>query len=293
MTPVVSVIIPFYSHKEWLQEALDSVFNQTFLEFEVILVDDGSKEDVNDLLFLYKGRVNYYKQMNQGPGAARNLGISKAKGKYIAFEDSDDIWEPTKLEKQVAFMESRGLLWSHTGFKYWWPEQNKEKVVNVSREYGNIYLQRHISVKMATPCVIINREFLLTHKLSFPEQLRNGEDGALWMELSKLAPVGLVQEPLAKIRIRGGNSYTHAIERFRLNSDFYETLKKSKENLPKGILWIKYIYYTYAKMLPGKITPIKEFIAKCLWLLPYTIERVYIRKLVHMSNKDERFIIRY
>lgn len=292
MTPKVSVIIPFYSHKGWLEESLESVFNQTFDDFEVILVNDGSKEDITDLINKYQGRVLYFEQENQGPAAARNFGISKASGKYIAFEDSDDIWHPSKLEKQIAFMEERNLLWSHTGFNYWWPETGKESPIDVSLVYGDIFFQRHISIKIATPCVVIDREFLIKEGLLFPVQLRNGEDSEMWGRIAKLQPLGLVQEPLVNIRMRGTNSYSHAIERFRIGAEAYVNLKNSKEKFPKGILMIKRIYYIYSKVFKGEITPVKEFIAKCLWTVPYAIERVYVKRLAKRSNKNEKYILR-
>jgi len=293
MQKKVSIIIPFYSGKEWLKKALESVFNQTFKDFEVILVNDGSKENISDILNQYDGRINYFEQVNQGPAAARNLGISKATGKYIAFEDSDDIWLPEKLEKQVEFMEYKGLTWSHTGFNYWWPESGNLRAIDVSNIYGDIYLQCYISIKIATPCVMINREFLMKENLCFPEDKRNGEDSDMWSSIAKLQPIGLVQEPLVNIRMRGTNSYSHAIERFKIGAEAYKKLKAGAKDIPKGIVRIKRIYYFYAKWFKGKVTPLKEFVAKCLWTLPYAIERVYVKKLIRMSNKDERFILRY
>ena len=288
----VSVIIPFYSGKEWLKEALESVFSQTFKDYEVILVNDGSKEDITDVLTQYEGRINYFEQENQGPASARNLGIKGATGKYIAFEDSDDIWLPEKLEKQVAFMEKLDLKWSHTGFNYWWPETGKLKSIDVSLEYGDIYYQRHIASKIATPCVMIDRGFLLNSGLRFPTEIRNGEDSELWTNIAKLHPIGLIQEPLTNVRMRGGNSYACAIDRFRLWAGTYKKLKENPDGLPKGVIRIKHIYYIYSKLFTGLSTPIKEFVAKCMWTIPYSIERVYVKKLAKMSNKEERYIVR-
>lgn len=293
MQKKVSVIIPFYSHKEWLAESLQSVFNQTFQDFEVILVNDGSKEDITDVIGQYGERILYFEQENQGPAAARNLGISKASGRYIAFEDSDDIWLLEKLEKQVAFMEERGLVWSHTGFNYWWPETGKLKTIDVSLEYGDIYFQRHVASKIATPCVMIDRAFLMESGLRFPTYIRNGEDSELWTNLAKHNPIGLIEEPLTNVRMRGGNSYACAIDRFRLWAGTYAKMKENPESLPKGIIRIKHIYYIYAKMFSGKVTPCKEFLAKCLWTIPYTIERVYVKLLARMSKKEEKYIVRY
>lgn len=290
--PKVSVIIPFYSHKEWLEESLNSVFTQTFQDFEVIIINDGSKEDISDILNKFEGKVIYLEQENKGPGAARNLGIRHANGKYIAFEDSDDIWLPEKLKMQVSFMEERDLVWSHTGFYYWWPDNDRLKNIKVDREYGDIHFQRYVTVKMATPCVMINKEYVFKDDFFFPEQYRNGEDGNLWNKIASKYPVGLIQTPLAKIRMRGTNSNTHAIERFRLEAEVYNRLKNNHADCPAGVIRIKHIYSFYSSFFKGEITPFKDFVAKCLWVLPYSIERVYVKYLAKISDKSEKYIIR-
>ena len=290
--PVVSVIIPFFRNREWLVEALESVFSQSFKDYEVILINDGSPEDISDIINKYNNIV-YRKQNNQGPAAARNLGISLAKGKYIAFEDSDDIWLPTKLEKQISFMEKTGAKWSHTGFYFWWPNSNRTIIADNCKDYGDIYLQRLVSVKMATPSVVIEKSLLDKEKLIFPVNIRNGEDGALYTQISKKYPVALVQEPLVKVRMRGSNSNTHAIERFRLNAHSYKVMKKHPEDYSSVIIFIKGIYYLYSKSFNGKETKLKEFLAKIFWFFPYTIERIYVRYLQNFTKKDGNLILRW
>lgn len=290
--PKVSIVIPFYSHKDWLIESLESVFSQTYHDYEVILVNDGSKEDLSDLLETYKDKIIYLEQENKGPGAARNLGMKYARGKYIAFEDADDLWLPNKLEIQIPFMEERNLIWSHTGFFNWWPETGHLQKVNVGKDYGDIYIQRLISVRTATPCIVIERKYLVDNCLMFPEDIRNGEDGAFYTSISQCCPIGLVLQPLAKVRIRGKNSNTHAIERFRLNATTYLRLKEKKGDIPNMVVNIKHIYYFFSKLFPGRITPIKEFFAKCLWFFPYVFERIYIRYLARTINKEEKYILR-
>lgn len=106
--PRVSVIIPTYDHGEFVVETLKSVFAQTFKEYEVIVVNDGSSDNTADLIKPYvdKGRLLYIEQENTGVAAARNTGLSKAQGDYIAFLDDDDVWPPDKLEWQVAVLDS-------------------------------------------------------------------------------------------------------------------------------------------------------------------------------------------
>src|SRR4051812_5349711 len=102
--PLVSVIIPAYNRKAMLCESIDSVLAQNCRDFELIVVDDGSTDGTADeLAARYGTRIRVLKQANRGVAAARNLGVSRSCGEYIAFLDSDDLWKPGKLTAQIAF----------------------------------------------------------------------------------------------------------------------------------------------------------------------------------------------
>lgn len=103
--PRVSIIIPTYNRAHMIVECLDSVLTQTYKDFEVIVVDDGSTDDTKKFINPYLDRIQYIKQENQGNAAARNTGIKEAKGEIIAFNDSDDLWLHDKLEKQVRYLD--------------------------------------------------------------------------------------------------------------------------------------------------------------------------------------------
>lgn len=106
--PLVSVVIPTYNRAAKICQAVESVLHQTYRNIEVIVVDDGSTDDTQARLQHYRDRIRVVCQENAGPGAARNHGINVARGNILAFQDSDDTWLPTKLEKQVALLESAG-----------------------------------------------------------------------------------------------------------------------------------------------------------------------------------------
>ena len=286
----VSVIIPFYSHLDWLYEAIESVLAQTYPIHEIILVNDGSSEDLSEFLEKYGTRIVYVYQENAGPAAARNRGICIASGDYIAFEDSDDLWLPTKIEKQVAFMEETSAMWSHTGFYYWRPLTDTLKQVNTSRDYGNIYLQRLVSTMIATPSVMLNRKIYDLGDFYFPEGIRNGEDDQLYTKIAKEFPIALIREPLVKVRMRGTNSQNHAIERFHLRYENYCSWKNEAVELPLMVHVIYTFYTIYAKIFRSSRTPLSDFIAKCCWTIPYVLERIYVRYLFCVLDKDSSYI---
>jgi glycosyltransferase involved in cell wall biosynthesis len=135
--PLVSIITPFFNTPpEFLQEAIQSVFAQTYSNWELILVDDGSTTPVSELAMSYSaqnpGRVFFYEHadhLNKGHSTARNLGIGYSKGRYIAFLDADDMWLPFKLEQQVAILESSpdvGMLYANTQYWFSWTNDPKD-----------------------------------------------------------------------------------------------------------------------------------------------------------------------
>lgn len=105
MMPLVSVVIPTYNCGEYIQLAIDSVLGQSFKDYEIIVIDDGSQDDTKKILSKYSEKIRYFFQSNCGPGRARNEAIKKSKGRYIAFLDADDQWKPFKLEMQILILE--------------------------------------------------------------------------------------------------------------------------------------------------------------------------------------------
>ncbi len=107
--PTVSIVIPAYNVAPYIGETLDSVFAQTFGDFEVIVINDGSpdSEDLERALARFIDRINYIKQENRGASAARNAGLHAARGEFIAFLDADDLWLPNYLDEQIKFIRGR------------------------------------------------------------------------------------------------------------------------------------------------------------------------------------------
>ena len=290
---LVSVIIPFYNGKEWLYDALESVFHQTYSNIEIILINDGSKEDIGDLIEHYKDKITYLYQKNQGVAVARNNGLKIAHGDYIAFLDSDDVWLPDKLEKQISFMEKIDAPWSHTGFYYWYPETEELRLIDNHLDYGDVRKRFYVSMKVATPSVVVKSSVLKEHpEIDFPKEFIKGQDTQFYRALANLYPLALIQEPLLKVRMRGTNSYKQAYERFKTNAMAYNRYKKSPHipHLAKYILG----YYKLGYILLGKRkTKGKERIASILWAFPYMTERIYGKYLMATRKKMENYILPY
>src|SRR3954471_2818785 len=105
--PLVSVVIPTYNRASLIAESLDSVFAQTYPRLEVIVIDDGSTDGTENAVAPYLDRIIYVRQKNQGLAGARNAGFAKASGEYIAWLDSDDLWNPEKTALQLAYLRKR------------------------------------------------------------------------------------------------------------------------------------------------------------------------------------------
>lgn len=286
----VSVIIPFYNGIEWLCEAVESVLAQTLENIEIIVVNDGSAEDVTAFLARYGNRIRYLHQPNSGVAAARNKGMAAAAGDYIAFLDSDDIWMHEKLEAQVRFMERTGVMWSHTGFWYWYPADGRLKVIDNSRDYGDISRKIWYSTRIATPGVMFSRHMLDLHpEFIFPVEFRKGQDTQLYRRIAKHYPIGLVKRPLVKVRMRADNSYRQVFTRFRLNASDFVARRKDRD-VPVCAKAIYSVYWLYSKLLGDKGCALKERVAMCLWALPYGLERVCARAAVLLRRDGGDYI---
>jgi glycosyltransferase involved in cell wall biosynthesis len=120
--PQVSVIIPTYNHRDYVLQTLEFVFAQTFDDFEIIVVNDGSPDDTADLLrpLAAAGKIRYFEQANVGQSGARNRGLAEARGEFIAMLDDDDIWPTDKLEWQVRFLREHPDVGAVAGDRFWW-----------------------------------------------------------------------------------------------------------------------------------------------------------------------------
>lgn len=241
--PLVSIIIPFFQNKEWLQQALESAQQQTYINVEIIVVDDGSIENITGILQKNKNII-YKKISNSGPGKARNTGISMSKGDYIAFLDSDDIWHPEKLEKQINFMVEHDFVWSHTAYELF-GENIDNKIVSLQKDVGMVFPRNIYSSKMATPCIVIKSDIIKKNNFFFAEDMRTGQDGFMWLQLSMKYSVGYLDKVLTSVRIRGTNSAQNSYSQVRSRAQLFQKIKDTyPEIVKKNInVFARYAFY--------------------------------------------------
>lgn len=197
----VSVVIPFRDRVTWTLEALNSAQQQSHPHVEIILVDDGSDEDVTPILQAASldARVRYIRQEAKGAAAARNTGIGQASGRYIAFLDSDDWWHPEKIARQLAFMEANAFVISHTDYMRRDDASGKEVLVETSYCGGKAYPRVIASCPIATPTVMIRSD--VARGWRFPDKVSVGEDIIAWLDILVDHDLGALPEPLATVRL--------------------------------------------------------------------------------------------
>jgi glycosyltransferase involved in cell wall biosynthesis len=203
---LISVVIPTYNRSDYLIEALNSVINQTYKNIEIIIVDDGSKDNtkevVNNYIELHKTRnIRYYYKENGGVATARNFGIHQSNGILIAFLDSDDLLKKEKLSKQVKLFDNPkvGLVHSHYSIMKEFGEIITNKTIKQNKLNGYMYNKMRISNLVGTSTVIVKKECINTVGL-FEGEYSPAEDYDLWLRISKEYEFGYLEESLAYYR---------------------------------------------------------------------------------------------
>jgi glycosyltransferase involved in cell wall biosynthesis len=205
MAPRVSVVIPAYNAAPFLRETLDSVMSQTCRDFEVVVVDDGSIDDTAGIAESYGARVRVIRTPNRGVARARNTGIEEAKGEFVAFLDSDDLWRPDKLARQLAVVgaESRFVYSDTVSFGI---EAMADLRMSDGKKIpsGDILGALVEDNFIATSTVLLDRRIALQAG-GFNADLAVGEDWYLWLQVARLTRGTFVPEPLVQYRVRRGS----------------------------------------------------------------------------------------
>lgn len=203
MDNLVSIIMPSYNTGRFLAETVNSVLAQTYSDWELIIVDDCSTDNTDAVLAGFDDpRIRYIKnERNSGAAVSRNRALREAKGRWIAFLDSDDLWEPEKLRKQIAFMENNGYRFSYTAYS---------EIDEESHPLGRVVTgpKRITKTGMFNYCwpgcltVMYDAEALGLLQI---EDIKKNNDYAMWLKLCRKANCWFLNETLAKYRKRSGS----------------------------------------------------------------------------------------
>ena len=210
--PIVSIVMPTFNRMEFLPATVESVFRQTLPTWELIIADDGSDQDTRTYLesLTRDERVRVLRLKHSGnPGIARNAGIAAARGNLLGFLDSDDLWVPTKLERQLAVLRANpACRWSYTAFVIidadgapLASERNRRWAPHCGRIFTQVV---RTSASIRLPSVVASTD-LVREAGGFDEAIDRSEDYDLWLRLALRSPICVVDEPLLLVRRHPSN----------------------------------------------------------------------------------------
>jgi glycosyltransferase involved in cell wall biosynthesis len=240
----ISVVIPFYNSMAYLPVTLESILKQTFTDFEVLIINDGSTDNILEWAKgITDSRIRVISQENKGLAGARNTGIANSNGEYIAFVDADDLWAPTKLEKQVRCLDENlevGLV--HTWMLF--IDEKGKSTGRVLQSYaeGNAWKQVVVKNVIACPSVMIRR--CCFEKVGVFEPGRNPvEDWDMWIRIAANYPLAVIKEPLAYYRqVPGSMSKNWQA----MEQGFKLTIEKAFASASQELMYLKNYSYSYA-----------------------------------------------
>jgi glycosyltransferase involved in cell wall biosynthesis len=235
--PLVSVIIPAFNAEKYISESISSVLSQTFQDFEILVVDDGSIDSTKEKTLKFSDqRIRYIYKENGGASSARNTGINNARGKYIALLDYDDLWLPEKLEKQLQKFSHEADL----GLVYCWVESinpdGETRFIAHPENEGWVYNDLFLDNFLHNGSVPLIKKECFEKAGYFDENLSNAQDWEMWFRIAKDYKFGVVRDILTKYRVRSDSlSKMHR----KLNKAFIKIMNKELKNAGKSIQKIK------------------------------------------------------
>jgi glycosyltransferase involved in cell wall biosynthesis len=236
--PLVSVIIPAYNAAPYITETIDSVFAQTYSNYEVIIVNDGSPDTdaLEGALAPYRHSAVYIKQANRGPGGARNAGILRARGEYVAFLDSDDTWLPYYLAQQMRVLEQDStldLVYSDA-LLFGDPASSGRTFMQNNPSRGPVTFESLLrwECHVITSCVVARRQTLINAGL-FDDRYHHAEDFDLWLRVAhRGGRITYQEQVLARYRKRPGTLSTAMTRMNRTRTEILRNAARTLDLLP-------------------------------------------------------------
>lgn len=248
MNELVSIIMPSYNTGQYISETVDSVLSQTYDNWELIIVDDCSVDNTDEIIapYLADHRITYIKNnVNSGAAITRNIALSRAKGRWIAFLDSDDLWHPKKLEKQIAFMEKNGYHFSYTRYDEI-DENSKFNGISVigPRKVTKRGMYNYCWLGCLT--VMYDADYVGVIQIV---DIKKNNDYAIWLKVCKKADCYFLDETLGKYRKRSGSISNHSY--VKLIKWHYKLFREAEEANPVYSLFCTFrnvIFGVYKKL---------------------------------------------
>ena len=263
---MISVIIPTYNRAHLLPRSLDSILSQSCLPNEIIVVDDGSNDDTSALMTSVYPEIVFIQQSNIGVSCARNVGIKRASGDWIAFLDSDDEWFPEKLEVQMnALYKNPELKICHTN-EIWIRNGTRVNPKKKHEKFGGWIFQKCLPLCCISPSSVIIHKSIFNEIGLFDDSLLVCEDYDLWLRITARNPVLYIEKPL--LRKYGGHNDQLSrkywgMDRFRIKSlekiIYSKELSESDENAAKKMLTEKIHILIQGAKKRGNIMEVRKF----------------------------------
>ncbi|MBD1863682.1 MULTISPECIES: glycosyltransferase [Trichocoleus] len=234
--PLISVVIPAYNAEKTIKATIGSVLSQTFLDFELIVINDGSLDTTADIVSnIQDSRIKLISQPNSGPQKSRNRGICEAQGEYLAFLDADDLWTPEKLEAQLKSLRANPDAAVAYSWTNWIDETGQflRRGAYISAT-GNVYEKLLLIdfVESGSNPLVLRRA--LDHVGYFDESLVGGQDWDMWLRLAACYPFTVVTSPQILYRkYPNSNSWSNNVERQELG--FQRVIEKALAQAPEAI----------------------------------------------------------
>ena len=218
--PLVSVIMPTYNRAWTLKDAVDSVLLQDYPNIELVVIDDGSEDNTQELLETYKNEITVLRQENKGVSAARNKGIRQSRGEFIALLDSDDAWDKRKISCQMEFFKDHPEALICQTQEIWIRNGKKVNPKVKHKKPSGMIFEPSLDLCLVSPSAVMMKRQLFDMKGYFNENFLVCEDYDLWLRVSSTLPVFLIDKPYT-IK-RGGHkdqlSNFHSQDKFRIRS---------------------------------------------------------------------------
>lgn len=248
MNDLVSIIMPSYNTGRFIKETIESVLAQSYPVWELIIVDDCSTDNTDDVVnqYLADERIRYIKNdTNSGAAVSRNRALREAKGKWIAFLDSDDLWEPDKLQKQISFMRDNDFHFSYTNYI----EIDEESKANGKSVTGPKRISKHGMYNYCwMGCLTVMYDADTVGLIQIAD-IKKNNDYAMWLKVCKKANCYLLNETLARYRKRSGSISNHGY--MKLIKWHYKLYREAENKNPLSsfVLTVRNLFFGVLKKI--------------------------------------------